>query len=165
MRPTGWGGGRMETRPGLSGRWRALLPRLAPLLVIALLQVVIVTRPAHKARVKTTNAAGAPSASSDATGAAVAGEPGGSTSAGPGGSAAAAAAGTGSTGAAATGAPAAGATRAAAGATAGAAATNAATGAAQAVDALGRPTSGDKSRCAPGALVQENVTRYPLPCI
>src|SRR2546430_14344146 len=75
MRLTGWGGGRMETGPGLSGRWRAVLPRLAPLLVIALLQVVIVTRPAHKTGVKTTATAGAPSASSDATGAAVAGAP------------------------------------------------------------------------------------------
>ena len=35
----------------------------------------------------------------------------------------------------------------------------------QRVDALGRPVDGDKSKCAPGGLLQENVTTFSLPCI
>jgi hypothetical protein len=33
------------------------------------------------------------------------------------------------------------------------------------VDALGRPVDGDKSKCAPGGVLQENVASFSLPCI
>jgi hypothetical protein len=39
------------------------------------------------------------------------------------------------------------------------------TGSGQRVDALGRPLDGDKGKCAPGGLLQENVTSFSLPCI
>lgn len=35
----------------------------------------------------------------------------------------------------------------------------------QQVDALGRPLSGDRSHCAPGGQLQENVTFTPAPCV
>ena len=35
----------------------------------------------------------------------------------------------------------------------------------QRVDGLGRPIEGDKSKCAPGGLLQESVTSFSLPCI
>jgi hypothetical protein len=35
----------------------------------------------------------------------------------------------------------------------------------QRVDSLGRPVDGDKSKCAPGGLLQENVTTFSLPCM
>lgn len=34
----------------------------------------------------------------------------------------------------------------------------------QQLDALGRPLTGDKGKCAPGGLLQENVTRLAFPC-
>src|SRR3954466_15508074 len=52
-------------------------------------------------------------------------------------------------------------------ATGNAAAASAAGGGAagQAVDALGRPTSGDKAKCAAGGLLQESVTYTSPPCM
>jgi hypothetical protein len=35
----------------------------------------------------------------------------------------------------------------------------------QQLDALGRPLTGDRSHCAPGGLLQDNVTFTPAPCI
>src|SRR5436190_7422755 len=40
-----------------------------------------------------------------------------------------------------------------------------ATGAPQQVDPLGRPVTGDKSKCAPGGLVQDNISYAPVPCM
>src|SRR5439155_11676061 len=54
-------------------------------------------------------------------------------------------------------------TRNAAGATNDAAAASAQ--AAQSVDALGRPLSGDRARCAPGGQLQENISLSSPPCI
>ena len=48
---------------------------------------------------------------------------------------------------------------------AGGAAHAAASATSQTVDALGRPTAGDKAKCAPGALLQENITVHSPPCI
>jgi hypothetical protein len=65
-------------------------------------------------------------------------------------------------GATAASAPAGG--RAAAGAAAGGAGAGP-QAAAQQFDAFGRPLSGDKSRCAPGGLIQQMVTRRQVPCM
>ena len=147
---------------------KSLATRYAPFIAIAALQLVLVTvNSKGTSTVKTTANTGEVQQSPTASGPAQTGEltpsgsnesaqaipTGGIASTGGGGGAAAA-----TSGAKAT-------STQAATAQAGVATAKAAAQAAQSVDTLGRPTSGDKSKCAPGGLLQENVTSQAPPCM
>ena len=135
---------------------RTLVHRYAPFLaIVAMLGLLMVLEPEDR----TTAASGDLTAGAGATVGAVDGA-GGIASTGGGGADVANGNGAGTGAAAATATGSGGGGAAAGGA---AAAGRTATG--QPVDALGRPTEGDRCKCAPGGLLQENVTSYSLPCI
>src|SRR4051794_2215673 len=151
---------------------RTLAVRYAPFLAIVALQLVLITMTPSSTKQTTTVAGNTTTGGAQTATDSASLEPG-PVSGGTGGSAAASTGGTSqgatSPGAGAAGGGAAGAARSgtAAGAATGArtAAAATATAAGQQLDALGRLLGGDKAKCAPGGLLQENVTMHSPPCM
>ena len=159
---------------GSAARTRTLAQRYAPFLAIVALQLVLLTvTPRHRTEMVQQSAnpnAGTASVTPQGGGVSGSGAPGTGTEATSGGqgtvsgasgvSGGAPGAGPAVTGARAAGSPA----PATGGSGTQARSAAAAASAAQPVDALGRPTGGDKSKCATGALVQTDVISHQIPC-